>query len=254
MGITQQIGASSLIKPGVIDNTAARPASPYEGQVIFQKDTDQLLVWNGTAWVVIRPTPAEQITVYTSGSGTYTVPTNCSYLKIRIVGGGGGGAGSGGATGAGNAGSGSNGGTSTFGSSLISATGGGGGQFPSTGGGVGGSGSISSPATGFVFGGVQGTNMGFYNTGVQVYTGNQGGPPTPLGAYGCGGANAGASNVVVCVGGTGGSAGYVEAVISSPSATYAYAVGAGGSGGAAGTSGSAGGGGGAGAIYITAYF
>jgi hypothetical protein len=52
MGITQQIGASSIIKPGVIDNTAARPASPYEGQVIFQKDTDQLLVWNGTAWVM----------------------------------------------------------------------------------------------------------------------------------------------------------------------------------------------------------
>jgi hypothetical protein len=52
MGLTQQIGASSIIKPGVIDNTAARPASPYEGQVIFQKDTDQLLVWNGTAWVI----------------------------------------------------------------------------------------------------------------------------------------------------------------------------------------------------------
>ena len=52
MGITQNTGASSLIKPGVIDNTAARPASPYEGQVIFQKDTDQLLVWNGTTWVI----------------------------------------------------------------------------------------------------------------------------------------------------------------------------------------------------------
>ena len=52
MGITQQIGASSLIKPGVIDSAAARPASPFEGQVIFQKDTDQLLVWNGTAWVI----------------------------------------------------------------------------------------------------------------------------------------------------------------------------------------------------------
>jgi len=50
MGITQQIGASSLIKPGVIDNTAARPASPYEGQVVYQKDTDAVLVWNGTAW------------------------------------------------------------------------------------------------------------------------------------------------------------------------------------------------------------
>jgi len=52
MGITQNTGASSLIRPGVIDNTAARPASPYEGQVIFQKDTDQLLVWNGTAWII----------------------------------------------------------------------------------------------------------------------------------------------------------------------------------------------------------
>ena len=53
MPITSQIGSSSLIKPGVIDSAATRPASPYEGQVIFQKDTDQLLVWNGTAWVVI---------------------------------------------------------------------------------------------------------------------------------------------------------------------------------------------------------
>ena len=52
MGISQQIGASSLIKAGVVDNTANRPASPYEGQVIFQKDTDQLLVWNGTTWVI----------------------------------------------------------------------------------------------------------------------------------------------------------------------------------------------------------
>ena len=51
MGITQNIGASSLIKPGVIDSAAARPASPYEGQVIYQKDTDQVLVWNGTAWL-----------------------------------------------------------------------------------------------------------------------------------------------------------------------------------------------------------
>jgi hypothetical protein len=50
VGISQQIGASSLIKPGVIDNTAARPASPYEGQVIYQKDTDEILVYNGTAW------------------------------------------------------------------------------------------------------------------------------------------------------------------------------------------------------------
>jgi hypothetical protein len=74
MGITQQIGASSLIKPGVIDNTAARPASPYEGQVIFQKDTDQLLVWNGTAWVIPNspaqnPQGLELVTTTTCSSG-----------------------------------------------------------------------------------------------------------------------------------------------------------------------------------------
>ena len=50
MGISQQIGASSLIKAGVIDNTANRPASPYEGQVIYQKDTDEILAYNGSSW------------------------------------------------------------------------------------------------------------------------------------------------------------------------------------------------------------
>ena len=50
MGISQQIGASSIIKPGVIDSAAARPASPYTGQVIYETDTSRTLTWNGTAW------------------------------------------------------------------------------------------------------------------------------------------------------------------------------------------------------------
>lgn len=56
MPISNQIGASRLIQPGVVDSAATRPASPFEGQVIFQKDTDQLLVWNGTAWVIPNQT------------------------------------------------------------------------------------------------------------------------------------------------------------------------------------------------------
>jgi hypothetical protein len=80
MGISQQIGASSLIKPGVIDSSAARPASPYEGQVIFQKDTDQLLVWNGTAWVIPNspaqnPDGLELITTCTVTSAGGTAAT-----------------------------------------------------------------------------------------------------------------------------------------------------------------------------------
>lgn len=52
MGITQQIGASSLIKPGVCTSTT-RPASPYEGQVIYETNTDLTQVWNGTTWRIL---------------------------------------------------------------------------------------------------------------------------------------------------------------------------------------------------------
>ena len=51
MGISQQIGASSLIQPGVCTSTT-RPASPYQGQAVFETDTNKMLVWNGTAWVI----------------------------------------------------------------------------------------------------------------------------------------------------------------------------------------------------------
>jgi hypothetical protein len=78
MGITNNIPPSRLIQPGVIDNTAARPASPFEGQCIFQKDTDQLLVWNGTAWVIpnqttTNPEGLELVKTQTVGSGVGSV-------------------------------------------------------------------------------------------------------------------------------------------------------------------------------------
>jgi hypothetical protein len=78
MGITNNIPPSRLIQPGVIDNAAARPASPFEGQCIFQKDTDQLLVWNGTAWVIpnqttTNPEGLELVKVQTIGTAVSTV-------------------------------------------------------------------------------------------------------------------------------------------------------------------------------------
>jgi len=50
MGISQQIGASSLSKPGVC-TSSTRPATPYEGQMIYETDTDKVLVYNGSAWI-----------------------------------------------------------------------------------------------------------------------------------------------------------------------------------------------------------
>lgn len=62
MGITQQIGASSLNKPGVCTSTT-RPASPYEGQMIYETDTDMVAIWNGTAWRYIAATTPTNGTV-----------------------------------------------------------------------------------------------------------------------------------------------------------------------------------------------
>ena len=78
MGITQNIGASSLIKPGVIDNTAARPASPYEGQMVYEKDTDMLAIWNGTAWRYIAATTATNGTVLQVVDASYSTQTTTS--------------------------------------------------------------------------------------------------------------------------------------------------------------------------------
>ena len=49
MGISQQIGSSSLSKPGVC-TSSTRPATPYEGQMIYETNTDKVLVYNGSAW------------------------------------------------------------------------------------------------------------------------------------------------------------------------------------------------------------
>ena len=78
MGITQQIGASSLIKPGVC-TSSTRPASPYNGQTIFETDTNKTLVWNGTAWYPNWNT-AWGVVAYTK-----TNTTNISYTAEAVT-------------------------------------------------------------------------------------------------------------------------------------------------------------------------
>lgn len=47
------LGIGSL-KPGVC-TSSTRPASPYDGQVIYMTDVDQTAVWDGTQWTVLAP-------------------------------------------------------------------------------------------------------------------------------------------------------------------------------------------------------
>lgn len=48
MAISSALGTGSLT-PGVC-TSSTRPTAPFEGQVIYETDTDRILVWNGTAW------------------------------------------------------------------------------------------------------------------------------------------------------------------------------------------------------------
>jgi hypothetical protein len=233
--------------------------------VTFQ-DSDGTVAWLTD---IVSTAPTQQR--FTSGSGTYTTPANVLYIRIRMVGGGGGGSGSGTATGA-VAGAGGN---TTFGSSLLTCGGGGGGIFGTTGGaggGAGGSATLNSPAFGTALTGGSGTGNCFHTAS----TSNFGGAPgavSPFGGAGGGGQNQVVGSSAVAnsgsggggggdgnanlngVAGTGGGAGgFIDAIITSPSASYAYAIGASGTAGAAGTSGLAGGSGGSGYIEVTEYY
>ena len=198
--------------------------------------------------------------VFTSGSGTYTKPAGCVAIKVRCVGGGGGGEGSGTGGGVGAA---TAGGTTTFGTSLLTATGAA--LFSGNLGGIGGTGTVNSPASGFGVSGQSGVgaaNLGAYVPGFA-------GGSNPLGhggqsgyaaagqtarGYGGGGASGGLAASGGYNGYSGGAGGYLEAIIAAPSGTYSYSVGAAGAGGGAGTSGYAGGAGSAGIVIVEEYY
>lgn len=91
MGFSNYLPSSRLIQPGVC-TSSTRPASPFEGQCIFETDTDRLLVWNGSAWVIPNA-PAQNPTgleFITSGalSGNSINFSNCftsTYNNYQIV-------------------------------------------------------------------------------------------------------------------------------------------------------------------------
>lgn len=92
MPLSRYIPTSAISKPGVCTSTT-RPASPYEGQVIFETDTDQTFVWNGSAWVFLststaNPVGLELVKTQTIGSGVATVDVtscfNANYDNYRI--------------------------------------------------------------------------------------------------------------------------------------------------------------------------
>lgn len=87
MGLDNAYGVGSL-KSGVCTSTT-RPASPYEGQVIYETDTDLVKAWDGSSWITIGPTtiPTLPPTVRMGASNVATSQTitSASYQDLGTV-------------------------------------------------------------------------------------------------------------------------------------------------------------------------
>jgi hypothetical protein len=194
-------------------------------------------------------TKAPTITKLLSGSGTYTVPTGCTALRVRGKGGGGGGGGAGAA-----ATSGGTAGSTTFGT--FTAAGGSGGGGANGAGGVGGTvsaGAPDLPLTGQAGQTASQTTTALGGTGGGK-GGGLGGTINTAGSngsnYGGGGGGAGAQGGTA-PGGGGGEGAEFHHLISAPAASYSYAVGGTGSAGGGAITGGVGS---AGFIYIEEFY
>jgi len=237
----QLINGNNLRVAGTTSGTATIVAPAVAGSTTLTLPT-----LTGTVGLATRT-----VQVFTSGSGTYTTPTGCKAIQIEIVGGGAGGGGGNNAT------TSTAGGNSTF--STLTANGGTGSAHTTVGAGgtatggdvnvSGGTGVAgSNPVAGLNSGAGGGGGSSFFGGGgASSYAAGTNGGLNSGGGGGGGGTTAVGGQYPGCGGGSGG---YCRKLISSPSATYSYAVGAGGAGAAA-SIGSAGGTGAAGIIIVT---
>jgi len=93
MPFTSVLGSSSVIKPGVCTSTT-RPTAPYEGQLIYETDTDKVASYNGSAWVYTATAGAlVLISATTIGTAVSSVTVSGAFsstynnYKITISGG-----------------------------------------------------------------------------------------------------------------------------------------------------------------------
>ena len=77
---------SSNLRPGVCTSTT-RPSTPYEGQMIYETDTDMLAIWNGSAWRYISattPTQGSVLQIVTGNTATGVVNNTSTYVDSGL--------------------------------------------------------------------------------------------------------------------------------------------------------------------------
>ena len=244
---TAEGGAGAADSATVMYSTSARSsvACRLIGYILNTQATAGTWASAGTQ-VQLEPANSRKFNTVTrilSGTSTYNTPAGCKSILVRMVGGGGEGGGSG-TSGGGTPTAGT---ATTFGTSLLTAAGGGVGAWGL--GGAGGAVTINSPAIDIASavgqsgdgayyhgngtygaGGGHGGNARYFQGGGASIYQNDGAAATTN--SGGGGAGAGAHSTNLALGGGGGgSGGYVEARINNPLASYDYAIGAAGAGG-----------------------
>lgn len=81
MGLSNYIPSSRISQPGVC-TFSTRPATPFEGQVIYETDTDRLMVYNGTEWRIPgRPTVETRFGPVSGVNSTSVANTNWTLLR-----------------------------------------------------------------------------------------------------------------------------------------------------------------------------
>jgi hypothetical protein len=81
MPLSNYVSSSRISQPGVCTSNT-RPVTPYEGQVIYETDTNRTLIWNNSAWIspnstTSNPPGLEYIGSWSAISGTSLELTDC---------------------------------------------------------------------------------------------------------------------------------------------------------------------------------
>ena len=88
MPFSSVLGASSVIKPGVCTSTT-RPSVPFEGQLIYETDTDRVAAYNGSAWDYTHSSGLVLISSTTIGSAVSSVTVSnafsATYDNYKII-------------------------------------------------------------------------------------------------------------------------------------------------------------------------
>ena len=83
MGLSNYTPSSRISQSGVC-TSSTRPATPYEGQVIYETDTDKVMVWNGSAWTQVGGPATGSMFNYTTATNLDTGGNDLYYGPLLM--------------------------------------------------------------------------------------------------------------------------------------------------------------------------